>query len=626
MLTSKNTNQVISQASSTQPTALVASNTDYSLITYPIPSSALASKNYSLSVNKQPVFVQQYNSINYAHFAFAGKADIEVLAKENVTNYVLSPKSYNIRSKKDGNKISFSLVNPSKLIFHKVNGQSEELYIFADPLEDNAPHLGDANVSNLLDYGIDNTGINDVTDKIQQAINDVSNNQGVLYISPGIYKTKQLNLKSNMTMYLAGGAVLEATKEIKPSDARGVIHLENVSNVKIMGRGVIYGNGSYWRNNGGWYSLIQLVNTTNIDLEDILLIDSAAANFDIQYTDNCTIYNAKILADPKPIFANTDGFDFWSSRNITIDNVIFRGTDDATSHGGDKKAAIKDNENINVKNSIFYNTYAGGAFKIGTTVRQDFIRNITYENIDLVYVNALADLWPVTGANFDNIYFKNIRVEEMLDTPIESGTASLFEWRITPANWEENSSFDTLGYIRNIYFTNLIVDDRGGKDSLFEGYDSKRDIRNIIFDNFYIQGKQVFNDQDAHFQRKNQYVDVKFQSSNPTIININASKMYASKLGETGEFNITRTGDISQVLTVNYKIRGTAENSRDYQTIPTSVTFPAGVKELTIPIQAQTSQDKKGLLTVDLSLENLPNSNEYLIGPYFRCIVNIKEE
>ncbi|MEC4819737.1 MAG: glycosyl hydrolase family 28 protein, partial [Scytonema sp. PMC 1069.18] len=470
---------------------------------YPTPTIAQKSNTYAVSVNGKSVFVNKYNSINYVQFAFAGRADVEISYKEPIKTYTLSPKSFNIPSRKNGKKISFSLNVPRKLILHKVNELGEQLYILADSLEDNSPRLDNANVINLLTYSVDNTGTIDVTDKIQQAINEVSARKGVLYFPPGVYKTKQLNLKSNMTLYLAGGSVLEATKEINPSYGQGVLQLKNVSNVKIMGRGELYGNGSYWRPRGGWYAMIAMSNVNNVLLQDIIIRDPAVANIWIEYAENCTIYNTKLLAEPEPKFVNTDGFDIMSSRNISVDNVLYKGTDDATAIGGDKQGRIQNTENVNIRNSVFYSNNSGGAsFTIGARSNQDFIRNITYENVDVVYVNSLANLWAVTRAKYENIYFKNIRLEDVLDAPrTVDDSASLFNFRVMVAipEWEATSSPNNLGSIKNVYFKNLIVDDKGSRNSIFQGYDSHRDINNITFENFYIKGKLVTTIKDAFF-------------------------------------------------------------------------------------------------------------------------------
>ncbi len=535
---------------------------DNMLITYLTSNLSQRSSTYSVTVNDRPVVAEKYNSLSYVHFAFAGIANIEITAKQNIKKYTFSPKRYNLKSTKNGNKISFSIAVPRKIILHQVNALEEKLFIFADPLADSLPAIRQPNVKNIIDYGVAPTGKSDATTIIQPAINDVSAKLGVLYFPPSIYKNKQLNLKSNMTIYLAGGAVLEATKEINPSYGQGLISMENVNNVKIMGRGAIKGNGSYWRPRGGWYSLILGEKSNNVLVQDIIILDPCVAHVWMSHLENWQIYNVKILAAPKN-FVNTDGFDFWLSRNITIENILDLGTDDATTHGGDKKSYIKDNENINVVNSVFYED---GCFKLGTSADRDAIPTITYENIDVVYADVFSGFWPVTGASLKNILLNNIRVEDIQDAPKGWGSAALFQWRVMVASWEPKSSIENLGSIKNLYVDNLIVDDRGSKSSVFEGYDSQRNISNVIFDNLYVEGRLALNPKDAYFQLANQYVDLKFTSSNPSIVNITATNLYTSASGETGNFRITRTGDLGQALTVKYMIRGTAQ--RGYPLCP----------------------------------------------------------
>ncbi len=576
---------------------------------------------YSVTVNNQPVAVQKYNNIFYVQFPLVDTANIEITTDEPANQYTLSPKSYNIPSNRNGNKISFSLNDPRKLILHQANSLDEKLFIFAEPPEEKPPQLSDANVTNIIDYGVDNTGQNEATPLIQKAIDEVSAKQGILYFPPGVYKMRELNLKSNLTLYLAPGSVLEATKETNPSYGRGLINIENANNVKIIGRGTINGNGTYWRPKGGWYSLILMKNANNISLRDILIQDPAVANVWMSYSENVNIYNIKILASPQPEFLNTDGFDFWSSRNITIDNVLYKGTDDATSIGGDKNGAIQNSENINIKNSVFY---GGNGFKIGASAKQDFIRNITYENIDVVFANEVSGFWPVTGANFENIYFKNIRVEDILDAPQKDKAALLWNWNIRPVSWQEGSSSDKLGYIRNVYVYNLKVDDRGGAKSVFHGYDAQRNI-SVNFANFYLEGNQVLNSNDAYFDVQNQFIDLNFTNSNPAIVNINVPDSDASESGDAGQFLVTRTGDTSQALTVNYIIRGTAENGIDYQTIPNSITIPAGASSASIGILPKSDSINERTETVFLGLENVPNSINYMLGPDFHAVVNIRD-
>ena len=110
-------------------------------------------------------------------------------------------------------------------------------------------------MKNLADYTVDNTGGTVVTSKIQAAIDAASGaTQNILYVPPGRYKAGELALKSNMTLYLAAGSILDGSTSTSDyavsgtpaveSTQHGVVHLSNVMNANILGRGVIDGEGT----------------------------------------------------------------------------------------------------------------------------------------------------------------------------------------------------------------------------------------------------------------------------------------------------------------------------------------------------------------------------------------------
>jgi hypothetical protein len=92
--------------------------------------------------------------------------------------------------------MSFSIDAPQHL-YIEVNNLPH-LAIFANPLEENIPS--------------------------PQA-------DGVVYYGPGVHDVGEITLQINQTIYIAGGAVVNA-------DVRGV----DLENVKIMGRGSLNGN------------------------------------------------------------------------------------------------------------------------------------------------------------------------------------------------------------------------------------------------------------------------------------------------------------------------------------------------------------------------------------------------
>jgi hypothetical protein len=79
-----------------------------------------------------------------------------------------------------------------------------------------------------------------------------------------------------------------------------------------------------------------------------------------------------------------------------------------------------------------------------------------------------------------------------------------------------------------------------------------------------------------------------------------------------GTFTVTRTGDPSNDLTVNYLVGGTAVNGTDYTAISTSVTIPAGASSQTITVTPMDDQAVVGNQTVVLSLLPDPNGTYYV--------------
>ncbi|WP_235529004.1 Calx-beta domain-containing protein, partial [Cylindrospermopsis sp. CR12] len=67
-------------------------------------------------------------------------------------------------------------------------------------------------------------------------------------------------------------------------------------------------------------------------------------------------------------------------------------------------------------------------------------------------------------------------------------------------------------------------------------------------------------------------------------------------------YTFTRTGVISNSLTVNYTIGGTATNSSDYTSVGTSVAFAAGSSTATVTVDPTSDITVESDETVELTL------------------------
>lgn len=207
------------------------------LVVYPQHPGRALSGTFSMTVEGQAVPVQQYNGKSFAWFAFSGNANVKVTVSQSVSSYVLSPQRNQVPSVVGGRDITFNLTEPRKLVLHKVNGLSEQLFIFADSLESNPPAVGASGVFNVQSYGANPNGTGDSTAPIQRAIDAaaVFPTGGVAYVPPGVYNiTSSIFLKSNVNLYMAGGTIIRVNSGTYTS--RIVFPISQVSNATISGQ------------------------------------------------------------------------------------------------------------------------------------------------------------------------------------------------------------------------------------------------------------------------------------------------------------------------------------------------------------------------------------------------------
>ncbi|HKI71302.1 MAG TPA: S8 family serine peptidase, partial [Verrucomicrobiae bacterium] len=88
----------------------------------------------------------------------------------------------------------------------------------------------------------------------------------------------------------------------------------------------------------------------------------------------------------------------------------------------------------------------------------------------------------------------------------------------------------------------------------------------------------------------------------PTV-SVAATDPEASEPGaDSGTFTLSRTGSTASALTVRYSLGGSAANGIDYQSLPTSVTIPAGAASATVTVTPIDDSQAEGDETVVLTL------------------------
>ena len=115
---------------------------------------------------------------------------------------------------------------------------------------------------------------------------------------------------------------------------------------------------------------------------------------------------------------------------------------------------------------------------------------------------------------------------------------------------------------------------------------------------------------DSNFWIRRGVIEIDPATLAQPIVNVAVTDAIAGEDGDAGQLLISRTGDLSQALTVNYTVAGDTVNGSDYQALSGSVTIPVGAALVTLPILplADNVAEQPETLILDLA------AGDYAIG------------
>lgn len=475
----------------------VAGGASATVVVHPDLPGALRSPLYAVTANGNPLFVEKLAKfspemqVHYAHVSLAGtgSAQFSVTVNEAFSSHTLSPKSRNIATARAGNVLTFES-GPSYLILQV--DDKELLFILIDAAEVNPPRLGDANVKSIADYGVDATGATLVTSKVQAAIDEASGaTRNVLYFPPGKYTVGELWLRSDMTLYLAGGALLQGASAAGDfatgsggvdieGCSHGMLRMYQVSNTKILGRGVIDANGKNIRaQNDTKINLIKIEQSHDILIDGITVRDPSFWNTLVYRSDRVTIQNYKMI-NCRPItkiWNNTDGVNFDESTNGTLSNAFLYTGDDSMAVKNEEASGTVDTRNILHEKVVCYSNSVCG--KIGTKTMGQSIDGVVFRDIDVVKAGRALNIDAYDTAVVQNTRYENIRIEAADSSLIALSSDEPPSWR-TAAN---------QSIIKDTHFVNVTSD--VDKPINLHGRSSAVNISGVFFDNLIVAGKPV---------------------------------------------------------------------------------------------------------------------------------------
>lgn len=488
---------------------------------YSVPAGATPSKVFRVTANGNPVFTESFKDIHYAHFSADGEVTVAIKAPSRIFKHSISPKSLDIDGKAARDTLTFTISGPRQLVV-TIN-DAPRLFVFVDPIDADAPVPGEPGVASILDFDVDPSGRRPDTARIQHAIDTVAGAGGVLYFPPGTYLTGTLALKSNLTVYLAGGAVILGSpgRDDYPVDAgfkesdhindpehysnqgakmtySRLILVDHAKNVRIAGRGVIDGRGKIVREQGKPANLIRIRDSSNVTVEGVILRDPAAWNTHVLYSDHVTFRNVKIINDRT--VKNTDGINPDASQDVFIERCFFYCSDDTVAIKTSGNSRLLHNaERITVRGCVMLTKKS--AMKLGTESFAEFQRDITFENNDVVEADRAMSLYCSDGAKFEHIRWLNNRVESTYPDVLQRTVHFTVIKR----------GGDKPGHIRNVLIKDTHVATASPNPPTMQGYDAAHGISGVRFVNFTVGGRVCRSAADARLEINEFVKDVTFE-------------------------------------------------------------------------------------------------------------------
>jgi hypothetical protein len=486
------------------------------ILSYPLPSSVPASSDFHITANGAAVPVEHYRDRHVAAFSAEGEIALKIRISAPIKSYSIHPTSFGLKGTVDGDTLAVLLTptlfnpQPAYLLF-KIN-DLENLVVLIDPPDEHAPSPRDAGVVDVSSppYSADTSGKILATTSIQSAIDKASQSAGgIVFVPAGLYRVQSLALKSGVTLYLAGGAIIQGSDLLgdfandPTAQADGgkhlpaVIDVHDFKNVSIRGRGwVDAAEQTLYSADGAAHAVeprgahhraaIRVADGSGFTLDGIAAQDGTGWSLLLNRVDNIQIARLKLLG---PMWRGNDGIDV-CGQNAVIDNCfVYTGDDNFCTKALHVDYPVHD---IHFRNSIGLGNSGGVIDGMEVLSPQS---DIHFENIDMLHAGRGLVVEnrgnKVNGGNpMQNIFFTDIRVEEV------SGKGGTSRNPIQIYG-------ELPGGISNIFFKRVSVANFGPNPSLISGFDAKNPVTNVVFEDLTIGGKRIDSISAGEFETKN---------------------------------------------------------------------------------------------------------------------------
>lgn len=353
----------------------------------------------------------------------------------------------------------------------------------AAPQDGRAASVG--RVFDVRDHGAVGDGKTLDTEALQKAIDAcAAAGGGQVRFPAGTFLSGTIRLKSNVTLYLDEGAILQGSRYMteyppKPIDyvalrysERSFIYAEKAENIGIEGPGIIDGAGESFiylsirdvsspRGSTSWGREnprpdyfpferrpfgVHFVQCRNITVRGITLRNTPMVSQSFLACQNVTIDGVTVRSLNN---ANVDAIDIISSKDVRITNCDLASSDDALCL---KSSSADFTENVVIENCRM--TSFSNAFKMGTESNGGF-RNITMRNCEMYDSRSSG----VSLQIVDGGLMENIDLSDLTFRNVNGGIAIRLGNRARPPG--PNQPKPGVGAIRHVRIRNVTATGTG---------------------------------------------------------------------------------------------------------------------------------------------------------------------
>ncbi|KAJ6187596.1 glycoside hydrolase family 28 protein [Penicillium mononematosum] len=378
-----------------------------------------------------------YHDTSVAYFDFSAPVDVSVeyMGTDPIKSVQIRPYSYGIKPFTRDKKILFTLPEPRNLVIQVNNDIFDCLHLFSNTIDPNPPSADDPNV---------------------------------IYFGPGVHNVTggTTNVASGKRVYVAGGAVVTST-----------FAFQNVSNASISGRGVV---------NHSKAGALLVESSKNITVEDIIFLNPNGYTLTAGEADGLTVKNIRSFSS----IGWGDGLDFFCSKNVVVDGVFMRNSDDCVALYQHRWNYYGNSSNITIQNAALWADVAH-PINIGThgnSESPETMDGITIRNVDILRQHEAQQLYQGSLAiNVgDENLVKNVLIDGFRVEDIAIG--QLINMRVM-----YNTKYNTAPGrgIRNVTIKNMSYNGTSAGTSIFSGYDESRAISFINFQNLIVNHTRI---------------------------------------------------------------------------------------------------------------------------------------